>query len=122
MKGCAAYMFINLEETSVVVISGRTDLRMGIDSLAYLIQDEYQLDPFSTQVFLFCGSKRDRFKALYWDGKGFCLFYRRFDNGKLKWPNTENEAITLSSIELDRLLNGFDIYAPIQEAKVGNFY
>ncbi|HHV8187339.1 TPA: IS66 family insertion sequence element accessory protein TnpB [Streptococcus pneumoniae] len=25
----------------------------------------------------------DRFKALYWDGKGFWLLYKRFENRKL---------------------------------------
>ncbi|HEW1279555.1 TPA: IS66 family insertion sequence element accessory protein TnpB, partial [Streptococcus pneumoniae] len=25
------------------------------------------------QVFLFCGGRKDRFKALYWDGQGFWL-------------------------------------------------
>ncbi|HGS1856283.1 TPA: IS66 family insertion sequence element accessory protein TnpB, partial [Streptococcus pneumoniae] len=27
------------------------------------------MDPFSGQVFLFCGGRKDRFKALYWDGQ-----------------------------------------------------
>ncbi|WP_264228814.1 transposase, partial [Streptococcus pneumoniae] len=26
------------------------------------------MDSFSGQVFLFCGERKDRFKALYWDG------------------------------------------------------
>ncbi|WP_235787847.1 transposase, partial [Streptococcus pneumoniae] len=29
------------------------------------------MDSFSGQVFLFCGGRKDRFKALYWDGQGF---------------------------------------------------
>ncbi|MFU2164979.1 IS66 family insertion sequence element accessory protein TnpB [Streptococcus pluranimalium] len=38
------------------------------------------------QVYLFCGGRKDRFKSLYWDGQGFWLFYKRFENGKLTWP------------------------------------
>ena len=48
-------------------------MRKGIDTLAYLVNEQYELDPFSGQVFLFCGGKRDRFKALYWDGQGYWL-------------------------------------------------
>ena len=52
----------------VSIVCGKTDMRQGIDSLAYWIQHHYHLDPFSGQVFLFCGGKKDRFKALYWVG------------------------------------------------------
>ncbi|MRH47269.1 IS66 family insertion sequence element accessory protein TnpB [Limosilactobacillus caviae] len=33
---------------------------------------------------MFCGSRNDRYKALFWDGKGFILLYKRFENGQLK--------------------------------------
>ena len=67
----------------VFIVCGKTDMRQGIDSLAFWIKHHFQLDPFSGQVFLFCGGKKDRFKALYWDGEGFWLLYKRFENGKL---------------------------------------
>ena len=36
----------------VYLACGYTDLRKGIDSLAYLVQHEFQLDPFSPALFL----------------------------------------------------------------------
>lgn len=50
------------------LVCGKTDMGQGIDSLAYLMKSHFVLDPFSGQVFLFCGGRKDRFKALYWDG------------------------------------------------------
>ncbi|CJF52891.1 transposase [Streptococcus pneumoniae] len=67
----------------VYLVCGKTDMRQGIDSLAYLVKTHFELDPFSGQVFLFCGGRKDRFKALYWDGQGFWLLYKRFENGLL---------------------------------------
>ncbi|CYG28128.1 IS66-Spn1 transposase [Streptococcus pneumoniae] len=79
----------------VYLVCGKTDMRQGIDSLAYLVKTHFELDPFSGQVFLFCGGRKDRFKALYWDGQGFWLLYKRFENGKLTWLSKEGYVITL---------------------------
>lgn len=60
---------------NIFVVCGRTDMRCGIDSLAGIITDKYNLDLFDDALFLFCGLKKDRFKALYWDTDGFILLY-----------------------------------------------
>ncbi|MDG4528173.1 IS66 family insertion sequence element accessory protein TnpB [Streptococcus suis] len=39
----------------VFLVCGKTDMRQGIDSLAYLVKSQFNLDPFSGQVYLFCG-------------------------------------------------------------------
>lgn len=59
-----------------IFVCGKTDLRKGIDGLATLVKEQFELDPFSGRVFLFCGGSKDRFKALYWDGQGFWLLYK----------------------------------------------
>ena len=59
----------------VYIACGYTDLRRGIDGLAELVRQQFQLDPFGNTLFLFCGRKRDRIKAPYWEGNGFLLLY-----------------------------------------------
>ena len=49
----------------VYIACGYIDLRRGIDGLASMVQ-QFQLDPFTNTLFLFCGRRRDRIKALYW--------------------------------------------------------
>ena len=66
---------------NIYIICGRTDMRKGIDGLATLIQDSFELDPYSDAIFLFCGRKKDRYKCLYFDGDGFAMLYKRIDNG-----------------------------------------
>lgn len=39
----------------VYIVCGKTDMRQGIDALAYLVKSHCDHDPFSGQVFLFCG-------------------------------------------------------------------
>lgn len=47
-------------EKPVCIVCGYTDLRQGIDGLAKVITDEFELDPFQEALFLFCGRRRDR--------------------------------------------------------------
>lgn len=75
----------------VYIICGYTDLRRGIDGLASIISNNYEIDVFVNSVFLFCGRRSDRYKVLYWDGDGFLLLYKRPENGKLQWPKSDNE-------------------------------
>ena len=49
---------INLYDLGqVYIVCGKTDMRKGIDTLAYLVKEKFELDPFSGKVFLFCGGK-----------------------------------------------------------------
>ena len=51
----------------IYIACGYTDLRKGIDGLARLVQQQFELDPFTNTLFLFCGQRRDRIKGLYWE-------------------------------------------------------
>jgi transposase len=77
----------------VYLAQGNTDLRKLIDGLAILVQEAFELDPFSPCLFVFCNRKRDKVKILQWDHNGFCLHYRRFEKGTFHWPSG-GEAIT----------------------------
>ena len=35
----------------VYIVCGRTDMRRGIDGLAAIVKDKFDLDPFAGQVF-----------------------------------------------------------------------
>ena len=102
---------------NIYIICGKTDMRKGIDGLATLIQDSFELDPYSDSIFLFSGWSKDRYKCLYFDGDGFAMLYKRLDNGKLQWPKDENEVRNLSQQELRWLLEGLSLQQPKAIAK-----
>ena len=106
----------------VYIVCGKTDLRKGIDGLAYLIKEQFQLDPFNGQVFLFCGGKKDRFKALSWDGEGYWLLYKRFENGRMNWPQNQKEVKALTRQQVDWLMKGFAISPKIKNTKARVFF
>lgn len=94
---------------TIFIVCGKTDMRRQIDGLAATITQEYDMDIYDDALFLFCGGKSDRFKALYWEGDGFILVYKRLENGKLKWPRKESEVRQLTSQQLRWLLEGLSI-------------
>ncbi len=62
-------MLIDLSKIGqVYIVCGKTDLRRGIDGLAGVVQEQFNFDPYNPALYLFCGTRKDRFKALYWDG------------------------------------------------------
>jgi transposase len=94
---------------NIFLCTGKTDLRRGVDGLAAIVTTQYELDLFDDAVFLFCGGRKDRFKALYFDGDGFILLYKRFESGRLQWPKDENEVKKLSSQQVRWLLEGLSV-------------
>ena len=96
----------------VYIACGYTDLRRGIDGLAELVRQQFQLDPFSNTLFLFCGRRRDRIKALYWEGNGFLLLYKRLEQGVYQWPRNENEARELTPQQYRWLMEGLKVDQP----------
>lgn len=61
-------MLKDLQLEHVYIACGYTDLRLGIDGLANLVKLHFELDPYNNILFLFCGRRCDRIKALYWEG------------------------------------------------------
>lgn len=96
----------------IYIAAGYTDMRKQIDGLAALVQTDFDLDPFSNSLFLFCGRNTRMMKALYWEGDGFVLLYKRLENGRFKWPRDEQEAREITSQQFRWLLEGLSIIQP----------
>ena len=56
--------------TDYYIACGYTDLRLGIDGLAAIVVTQYGKELREDSLFLFCGRRPDRIKALYWAGDG----------------------------------------------------
>lgn len=93
----------------VYLACGSTDLRKSIDGLAILVKEGFNLDPFSSSLFVFCNRKRDKLKILQWDHNGFWLHYRRLERGKFNWPTDKTDVVNISYRELRWLLDGLPL-------------
>lgn len=108
-----------LSEQSVYLACGSTDMRKSIDGLAAIVQESFQLDPFSTCLFVFCNRQRDKLKILHWYHNGFWLYYRRLERGRFQWPNSPGDkTIAVSRRELNWLLDGLSLIQKKAHPKV----
>ena len=94
------------------VACGYTDLRRGIDGLAAIVSQQYGRDLSEDSLFLFCGRRRDRMKALYWEKDGFLLLYKRLEEGSFHWPRSGDEVRQLTQQQYRWLMEGLQIDQP----------
>ena len=96
--------------SEVYLCRDSVDFRKGINGLAVLVEEALYLDPFSEKLFVFCNRRRNRIKILYWERSGFCLWQKRLEKARFHWPRKmAGETVTLTSQQLNWLLDGYDI-------------
>ena len=99
-----------------MVATKPVDFRKGAEGLAALVRDEMKANPFSGAVYVFRAKRADRIKLIFWDGTGVCLFVKRLEDGKFRWPKIEDGVVRLTAAQLSALLEGLD-WRRVHEAK-----
>ncbi|HEX5065190.1 MAG TPA: IS66 family insertion sequence element accessory protein TnpB [Myxococcota bacterium] len=99
---------------SVRIFVGReaVDMRKGFDGLSALVIDVIDEDPQSGHLFVFFNKRRDRMKAIVWDGSGYWVLAKRLEHGRFKIfdrVSAKRGGLELSSTELALLLDGIDL-------------
>jgi transposase len=101
-------MFIGIH--AVYLHREAVDFRKSIDGLSMIVDQAMNLSVFDGALFVFCNKRRDKLKILYWDNSGFCLWYKRLEKEKFKWPRKDDrDIILLTEEQFHWLLRGFDI-------------
>jgi len=96
----------------VYLACGVTDMRRGIDGLSTLVEGVIGEAPASGAIFGFRGRRADRIKLLWWDGQGFCLFYKVLEKDHFPWPAAKAGVAHLTSAQLAMLVEGIDWRRP----------
>lgn len=86
-------------------------MRRSFDGLAMIAREGMGQDPLSGHLFVFFNRRGDRVKILFWDRSGFCLWYKRLEQGVFCLPQdlaeTVNPEVELADLSL--ILEGIDL-------------
>lgn len=94
------------------IVCGRTDMRKSIDGLCAIIQEQFSME-IDHSLYLFCGRKCDRIKAILKEPDGIVMIYKRLTaQGSYRWPRDKSEVRNLTWREFDWLMSGIDIEQP----------
>ena len=100
----------------VVLKTGRTDLRRGIDGLKAIILLN-GMDPLEKgTLFLFCGRRNDRIRGLTFEGDGYLLMTKRLSGeNRFQWPRNEDDLKKITMEQYRNLMEGFAVEGSIRE-------
>jgi len=98
----------------IYLAAGVTDMRKSFNGLYALAKGQMGADVLEGHLFLLCNRRRDRLKALFWDGSGLWVCAKRLEKGTFAWPQCGGdriESVELSRAQLNLLLGGLDLRA-----------
>lgn len=102
-------MFLIPSTVRVFLCNQPTDMRRSFDTLSGMVREFLGGDPLSGHFYVFRSRRGDRVKVLYFDRSGFCLWYKRLEEGAFTFPKGEGRSIEVGATELGLLLEGLDL-------------
>lgn len=97
------------ENLTIYFCRAPVDFRKAMNGLAAFVQTQMKHDPFDQSLYVFISKRRNKIKILYYERCGFVLWYKRLDEDQFHWPKSEADVVTLSTQQLNWLLDGFNL-------------
>lgn len=96
---------------TIYVAMAPVNLHLSFDRLAGIVRAELGGDPRGEAAFVFHNRRGTHTKILWFDGSGYCIFYKRLDHCVYRIPMAIPAGATrvlVSRRELELLLQGID--------------
>lgn len=86
------------------------DFRKQITGLATLVQSRLQMNPLSSQLFVFTNRTRRQCRIVVWERSGFVMWQKKLEKERFAWPKRTDAVVSMSGVDLNLLLDGYDIW------------
>lgn len=101
-------MFFPEGQVRVYLYGSPCDMRKSFNGLIALAKNALGQDPLSGHLFVFVNRRGNYLKALYWDRSGFCIWYKRLEQGNFISNWTRVGALEMDYTGLKLLLEGIE--------------
>lgn len=95
-------------QSRIFIAHDPINFRSGIDGTAAVCRAVLKLEPMSGAIFVFRNRSGTMIRVFSYDGQGFCLFVKRFSQGRLRWWTPEQLFQEMTAAEIHVLLWGGD--------------
>ncbi|MAR91944.1 MAG: IS66 family insertion sequence hypothetical protein [Pseudomonadales bacterium] len=102
-------MFLPEPNVRIWLYTQPVDMRKSFDGLSALVVSQLQDDPASGQLFVFINRRKTHLKILYFDGAGFCIWFKRLEQGQFNYRASGADKKILSWAHLKLLLDGLEV-------------
>ena len=102
-------MFYLEPKTRIWLYAQATDMRKSFNGLCALVSQRLEDNPTSGQWFVFINRRKTHIKILYFDGSGFCIWFKRLEQGQFNYRDNGDVKRRLNWTQLRHLLEGLEV-------------
>ena len=102
-------MFLPEPKVRIWLYSKPTDMRKSFNGLCALVSGALSDIPTSGALFVFINRRKTHIKILYFDGSGFCIWFKRLEQGQFNYRTQSGDKQLLDWAQLKLLLDGLEV-------------
>lgn len=102
-------MFYPDDRQRIWLYTKPTDMRKSFNGLVGIIQGLLKDNAQSGDWFVFINRRKTHLKLLYFDGSGFCIWFKRLEQGQFNFRPSADVKKRLDFSALQLLLAGIDV-------------
>jgi transposase len=99
---------ISLSGNRIWLYRPAVDMRKQFDALVALVQSQMAVNAAGGDYFVFINRRRTHIKVLYYREGGYCLWYKRLEQGHFHQVQGESDKCPLSEAQLHCLIGGIN--------------
>jgi len=102
-------MFLPEPNVRIWLYAKPTDMRKSFNGLCALVAGVLAENATSGALFVFINRRKTHIKILYFDGTGFCIWFKRLEQGQFNYHSKGDSKRSLDWAQLKLLLDGLEV-------------